>query len=367
MAKGGNMKKDDNECLILNIDGKIDIIQLKDIFDHNMKNVQYVLLPNPDDDNYYIIENCKFLEMESGTLSYDMYLYTYNEDGVMGTDNAELYLDERKHQTKLNNFYELYCALYDIIKMGYVIELLYDTYSMGEEIEAFCIDNLHIDIKIGDEEFVYDYEMSKKGSIFSRIKKIIKDICTTFNIPRYDFVYEEKVFRIRKNKWDLISQSKIKEEDLVGFIGDLLMTVKFFNYNIFNASIIENPIEVEIYGADIEPLLEDYPLLKTMKTDKNYTSMIDVGTISEPAFTASLILSLNRNQKIEFLSNVRYLCKYVEAFSSMVSLSNAKLDDVICLMLVSFISRAQHFKKSHLSGANRVEYTLTIHHPYIMI
>jgi len=190
-----------------------------------------------------------------------------------------------------------------------------------------------------------------------------KSITQTFGILR-DFRYSERVFRIKNNKWHIIDQDKIKEGDIIGFVGDQLQTIQFMEMNEYNKTMISDFIEVEIYGINMEEFEETYPDIYRKIHESNYASKLDVGIISWPFEYRSFLLSLSLNQRTEFLYNIRYICKYVEGYG----IFNDEIDPdrVLCMIILTFNS---HDLKSKVMNpdmtSHRIESTLTKYNPYV--
>lgn len=355
------------ECIILDVDGSIIKNDLEVFLRSEKRNIAYILLPNPDDDNFFIVENNDFLNIQGGYVSYEMFLYSYSEEGFIDSGDEEMIMDQKICEFQINNAYDLYCAVFNIIKLNYAFEILYNLFITDAEVNGLGIDNLKIDITMQNGEiFEYRWKMPTRGSIFSRMSKLSKEISKIFHIPTADFAYRNTVIRIKDNKWKEISYSKVKENDLIGFVGNVTGLTQFITATEFNLNCIENRVELEFHGTEIENLEEEYPDIRKHIHEPNYTSRIDLGLIAEPCFYMSTCLSMNVNQKVEFLSNVKYFCKYIEAYVSLTSLINAKIEDVICLISATFVYRNTADKLSAENNENRIESILTKYNPYIL-
>lgn len=356
------------KCILLDVDGSIREMDMESFLRLEKRNISYALLPNPDDKNFFIIENNDFLDISGGYIKYDMFLYSYCEEGFFSDDkDEEVIMDPKTCEFQINNAYELYCAVFSIIKLNYAFEILYNLYVTDSEINGLSVDNLKIKVNMNNGElFEYEWKMPTKGSIFSRMSKLCKEISAIFHIPTSDFAYRDTVIRIRNNNWKEIPYSKVKENDLIGFVGNVTGLTQFITASEYNLNCIENQVEVEFHGTEYENLEEEYPNIRKHIQDPSYTTKIDLGLIAEPCFFMSTCLSLKTNQKVEFLSNVRYFCKYIEAYVSLTSIINAKIEDVICLISVTFVYRNTAGRLSIENNENRIESILTKYNPYIL-
>lgn len=353
------------KCIILEVDGTVKEVPLLEFFKSDKRNIQYVLFPNPDDDNFFIVEDGEMFEVRDGSIEYDMFIYSY-DDPAFSEDDKELAIDVRHNYHEIHSAYDLYCAIFSILKMNYALELFFNSFIDDESIECFCIDCLSIRLVVNGDDRTYEWKMGNKGSIFSRMKKLVSVLYDTFHIPHHEFEYSDRVIKIKDNMWKSISFKKVKEGDLIGFVGNDTMTIQFITASEFNLDCIENQIELEFYGLEFDSLKEEYPKIEERISDSSYTSKIDVGLISEPTFFKSVGLTMSPHQRVEFLGNTKYLCKYIEAYTTIMSFTNAKLDEVTCIINASFVDRRDKISKDKMNNENRIETNLTKYNPYIL-
>jgi len=334
------MKKERDNVILMSYSGSIKYMRLEEFMKlTDRKKYQYILFPNIDDANYIICMNSKIMDMLHGYIRYNMSIYSYTDESVAEDDPREFKDEQREQIIEVENCYDFYSALYSILKLRYAIYLLHDTFvNSDEDINGFSIDDLYAEVTLSDNSVIkYEWKYIDKISIFSNYDKLCKGISIAFNVPWKDFRSTEDVFRIKNDDWDLIHYTKIKKDDLIGFISQDTLAVQFISIDMNYAYFFDSQIDIEIYGAEIDEIKKEYPDIKKYKHDGAYLNRIDIGNFMRVVMCYMISLSVGRSpiEKAQIISNMIYLCKYIEALSSEYCGMHT-IDEMICLIRMTY-------------------------------
>lgn len=335
-----------NTSILLNADGSVGYTTTTSINERKIKNALYYLLPNPDDPNFLLVECSKFMYLRRARICYEMSMYVYSEN-----DSTEDRLDSSMKEVVVHNPCDFYISLWNILKLRTIMTLFYESNLDFENIEGFSIGNVLIDVFFDDgslDTFKWDYK--NDISIQSNFRKLSSKLCDHYHIPWRSFRNRDTVFKIYNDCWDIVDYDKIKIGDLVGLISDCAMNVEFMNWTPEYFKIMDETLDVEINGFSIENIVQEYPMYETHKHERSFLSKIDTGSIPDLAFAISFIISWGYNDKFTVLSNLHYICKYVESYISWNM--QIPIEDCECFIMLSYV-----FVKKNAS--KRIEVTIT--------
>lgn len=337
----------DTSAILFNVDGSIKYVSLANLSSKHLKDTLYIFLPNEDDDNYLLIEYSEYMKLKRATIRYEMSVYHYLEDY-----NEEERLDSTVKEIEVFTPYEFYLSIWNILKIRMITTLFFEMNLEFSSIEGFNIENMHIEVELDNGTVdILDWVFKPGVSLQSNTRKLCYKLCKQYHIPWKEFRMKEKVFKVCDDMWDVISYDSIEYGDLVGLISDMAMIVQFMTWTPQYEKILSEIVDVEISGFDKKSILDAYPDFDKHKKEKAYLSKIDTGEISEAGYAISFMISYGYNDKYTLLSNLKYICKYVEAFIAWNY--NTPYEDCVCIILVSFI------RSKGNSEDYRVEVTIT--------
>lgn len=310
--------------------------------------VKYVLVPNNEDNNFFICEPSKYCHIKRAVIRYSIYCYVrYDNDYRYELDEAGKLCNNEKSLSithPVDNIiievftpFDLFNAIHSICKLWGANRLFFTDNIDFESNDSLCfiIDRFEIEAEYTNGfSDTFKWKNSKHCSAESLCIKIRKAISKEFKIPYDVFMLKELCFVIENEQWYIKDIDKVKKDQLIGFVSDAFYNVSFIeytDYKIFTAHQLMIFITasskdiIRQVATDYERILTDFCYLQ----DYDMADVIPVFEIGTNTYF--------KNDTLSFFLNIHYILRHMEALIALIRGEDYPATEPIAFITLNFM------------------------------
>lgn len=327
----------DQTCFLFMEDHKIKYVKPEKLNTVD-KLTKYVLIPNDEDENFFICKPSKYFSISKANIRYWIYCYVRNDceypydfDHLNEMNDNNIWNTPKEISIEINNPFDLFNAIHSMCKICGANQLFFVDNIDTEYDNSICIiiDKINIDCEYLDgSTSSFEWYNKKNISAESLSVKMKKTICKEFKVPD-EFLHKEKCFIIENEEWKIKDIDSLSKDHLIGFISDAFSNISFINYHDY--SILSKPsLLIDITASTKDAIYDTCYNPNKLYTDMKFLQDYDLASLL--TIFGVCANTFFPNDTLSFFLNIHYLFRHFESLVKLIE-GNSEIIPVIIISI----------------------------------